>query len=289
MDLIIVKNLKECEILWNKYSPNEHLWDLWEVASSFFNSEIHEPYFMVLTDENKEIGLLPLVYCSKINKYYYFSGSLTFPIKLWFNKTKLKEVYNLLPSPCKLYDINHNEIVENVGEISDDYRYFINTKDMIDINDYLKTFSKKHRYNLLSDLKKLFDIRLEWTKKINLEKIKEFNVSRFGHESDFSDKEMYDEFIKFINTTEKYIYCLNVYKENELVGLEFAIFFKNKYYIINGGYDKSIKNLGKLLIFEHIKKGFELKANEIDFLVGDTGWKELWNLDKEKVITIKKL
>lgn len=280
----IVNNLEECKKIYDKYTFKESLWDETEIIFSFFDENLYELYFMVF-----DHGILPLQLDKSNKTYYFFGGSYPENRKLLFDKNKLKEVYEKLPTPCKLFDINHKEILETVGEISEDYRYFIHLKNFLNVEDYLKTFSKKHRYNILSDLKKLSHLRLEWTKEINLDKIKEFNIMRFGHDSDFSDKEMYDEFLNLIKTTKKFIYCLNIYNENELVALEFAIFFKNKYYIINGGYDRKIKNLGKLLIFEHIKKAFELNSHEIDFLVGDSGWKELWNLEKEKVITIKKL
>jgi hypothetical protein len=66
-------------------------------------------------------------------------------------------------------------------------------------------------------------------------------------------------------------------------------FIKLIFYVINGSNDFKIKNLGKVLVLECIKKGIELKAKEVNFLVGSKGWKELWNFEKEKVITLKKV
>ena len=48
------------------------------------------------------------------------------------------------------------------------------------------------------------------------------------------------------------------------------------------------RNVGKLLVLEQIKRADSEHCREIDFLVGDTGWKEFWNLDKEPVFTLDK-
>jgi CelD/BcsL family acetyltransferase involved in cellulose biosynthesis len=85
------------------------------------------------------------------------------------------------------------------------------------------------------------------------------------------------------------LHTLLIEINGKIEGAELAVKYKDKYYVINGGYNPDYRNLGKLLIIEHIKKAIELKAKEIDFLIGDSGWKELWNLDTQECYTIKKI
>jgi CelD/BcsL family acetyltransferase involved in cellulose biosynthesis len=84
------------------------------------------------------------------------------------------------------------------------------------------------------------------------------------------------------------LHTLTVEINGKIEGVEIATKYKNHYYVINGGFNPKIRNLGKLLIIEHIKRAISLDAEQVDFLVGDTGWKDLWNLDKEECISIIK-
>jgi len=82
------------------------------------------------------------------------------------------------------------------------------------------------------------------------------------------------------------LHTLTIKINNEIKGVEYCAFFNNIYYVINGGYDVTIKNLGKVIIKECIEKAISLKSDEIDFLAGEIGWKELWNFNKDQYYSL---
>lgn len=206
-----------------------------------------------------------------------------------------------LTTPIIIYDINSKcgeEIIKKYPEYEKyfsetDYRYFLNIKQFNqDINKYLATFNKKHRKNFLNDMKKVDQYKCEliWEKKENFDTFVSFSVKRFGEESDFSDPQFVKEMHSFLSMLEekKMIYTLTIKINGVVEGIEIAARYNNYYYVLNGSYNEEYKNLGKLLIFEHIKKAISMGADEVDFLVGDTGWKQLWNLEREICYTFRK-
>jgi CelD/BcsL family acetyltransferase involved in cellulose biosynthesis len=118
----------------------------------------------------------------------------------------------------------------------------------------------------------------------------EFNRKRFGSESDYTDEQFCQEVRDFFHVVALLgnIQTLVVKKEGVLVGVEVAVVYKNNYYVLNGGYDATLSNLGKFLIFKHLEQCFTLQCDDFDLLVGDTGWKELWNMHKEPCFTFEK-
>ena len=161
-----------------------------------------------------------------------------------------------------------------------------------DLKKYFACFGKKHRKNLFYDLRKFEELNceVEWQGMENFDKIVEFNIKRFGRDSDFSDPLHKKEMKAFFSILQKKgaLYTSAIKIKGNVEAVEFSAFYNGNYYVLNGGYNREIRNIGKLLIIENIKKSIELRAKEIDFLVGDTGWKELWNLDKESCYTFSK-
>jgi len=273
-----------CKKLWEEYSPKQTIWDETEIIFGLL-SDSKKPHFLLF-----EHGLLPLWYDEPYKTYYFFGGEYPEARKLWFDKNKLQEVYDAAPIPTKLFDIDEEILNGNGFDLQKDYTYFLPLKNIENTDDFFSRFSKKHKHNLKYDLKKIMseNIQIEWKKEVDFDLFVKYNVERFGSESDMHDVEFQKEMKLLLKTLEDKIICVYLKKEEKTIGLEFCVKFKDTFHVINGGYDKSIKNLGKLLIFECIKKGIELKAKEIDFMTGNSGWKELWNLDKKELISLIK-
>lgn len=303
MKFEIVKNLDRCKALWNKYTPKDKIWDEWDVACAFYDDHAYDLYFMLFKDDDgKELGLLPLYKDNENNTHYFFGEGFPEMRRFWFDMELLPQVFEMIPTPIKIFDMQ-GEYVKNLLErfpemqtyFSDiDFRYYLNLKKLdYKLENYLKTFNKKHKKNFLHDLKKLKETikyELIWEELEHIDDFINFNLTRFGKESDLDDKQFLKEMIRFLKVIKdmKIMHTLTIIIDGKVEGIEIAAFYMNKYYVLNGGYNREIKNLGKLLIFEHLKKALELKSDEIDLLVGDTGWKKLWNFDKEACYTFQK-
>ena len=298
MELKIIEDMKECKLLWEQFSPHESLWDEWFVVESLYDSNIHRSYFLWMEDK----GLLPMWYDSLKSQYRFFGGGYPDNRSLWFAPDLFSDFYNGLPPATWLIDISHLSIKqlldaypEHADKIKqDDTSYFIDfTKLGHNIDAYLSTFSSKHRKNLKYDLRKLSEAgyRVVWgNDPERIDSLISLNKERFGSNSDLSSSEGEKEFRNLVRVlSEKdLLHTSSVYLDEEIVGVEIGVMFGNTYYLFNGGFSLNHNNVGKLMIFSHIQKAIELKAEKMDFMVGDTGWKSLWNLETSPVYSIRK-
>ncbi|NQV91136.1 GNAT family N-acetyltransferase [Candidatus Woesearchaeota archaeon] len=302
MNFRVEQNLTKCKLLWDNYTPNLLLWHDWDVISSFYDSKRYDPYFLILEDDSKkDIGLLPLWFNQEKKSYRFFGEGYQENNVFWFDLNYFQEVFEKFPLPLTLHDLNGKcveAITQKYPNLKDffkqiDFRYFIDCQKTSSLEIYLNSFNKKHRKNLLYDLRNLE--KLNYTvNQGNLENFNEFvkfNVARFGEESDFNDPIFAGDVLNFFNVLDlkKLLYPITVLIDGKVEAVEFCAFHNNIFYVLNGGYNLTYRNLGKLLILETIKKGFELGAIQIDFLTGDAKcWKNLWNFESEAYYTFKK-
>lgn len=290
----IIKKVEECEKLWKAVSPNKTLWDIWEVNYCFYDSELYDLHFIAGYEDKKLIGLLPLWYDKKEDVYGFFGGE--FPEKRIFftkNKELIHKFLDKTPEHINLMYIDSSEAkyLKDYELEQCDIRYFFNLEKLdYDFENLLKTFKKKHRKNFRYDLKQLnkLNYKLESCRKQDFDKLIEFNKKRFGDESDFADEDFVDHMKKFIDYLDKegMLHVISIIINNKVEGVEIAANHNGVYYVLNAGSNRDIKNLGKLLIVEHIKNAMKLKVPIIDFLSGDSGWKKLWNCEEEVLYEI---
>lgn len=288
MEIKIVTNLAECKKLWSQFSPHQNLWDEWGVRIAFYDPSIHQLHFLVLVEKRKKVGLLPLWYDQHEKEYTFFGGYYPEDHHFWFPLQYLPDVLERMPLPIELLYLNHEQVAEiqqkypHVVFSTPESHYFIDLKLFQQEQQYLATFTKKHRKNFLYDLKRVQQLGLQimWEKLEHYQDLVKFNQQRFGSESDFIHEDFTSGLQKMLQVAVAHVYTVTLSSHGKIIGLETAIFFKGVYYVLNGGYDRSYANVGKYLIWLHIEHAFKLGAATIDFLSGDTGWKELWNCQK---------
>lgn len=300
MEHKIVSDEKECKRLWNKFSPNKTLWDVWETVQCFREEGLYSFHFIVILEHGKEKGLVPLWIDKELDKAFFVGDINTENISFWADPALFEEIIKLIPKPALFYDFNHefvNEVIKKNIKCKkyfkqDDYRYHIDLeKYKGDVNNYLKTFSKKHRKNLLYDLRQLekLDYKIIWEKNQHYDEFVKLSQKRFGKESDFSKKDTIDqtrEFLKYLAKNDM-LHVSTIIIDRKIAAVGIGAFHNDIYYLINESFDPEIRNLGKLINMTHIRKAAELKARQIDFMSSDTGWKELWNLDKDPYYTVR--
>ena len=301
MKKIISNNLDLCEKLWNQFTPNTSIWDLWKTVLSFYNPDFFQPHFIFL-ENNGQRGLLPLWTSPESGRYFFFGGDYPENRMFWFPNEMFPDFFQLMPKRTVLYDINKRS-AENIIRLypqykkyftPDENRYYLDLENInYDLDQYFERFSPKHRKNLFYDTRKLVEggIRLRWSDDAHdFEHLIRLSKERFAENSDFFDERLLWQFRSFTKYLEEEnrIVTLSAEAADGVVGVEMAMIFEGVYYVLNGGFDPEYKNLGKLLVLEQIKRASAEHCREIDFLVGDTGWKELWNLDQDPVFTLDK-
>lgn len=303
MEIKTYSDIKDCERLWKKFSTNQIIWDDWDLINALFDPKFQTPFFLVIVDNNKEVGLLPLLKEKKTGDSMFFGGCFPECRRLWFDPKYFKFLFTALPENTILFDIMNseaNKIIEKWPEYKEyfsnlDYRYFIRIDETWkNIDDFLKLkLSGDRRKKLRNNLKKVdnLGINVKWSDEIYLKEFINFNKIRFGIESDFADEENSDEAMRLITRLKEkgMLISQKISIGNDIKAVSMSAFDKGIYHVFYGSFDQSINNLGKRMRFNNINKAIELKATEVDFMVGDpSGWKQFWKMDKEESICFKK-
>lgn len=293
----IASDVNQCEKLWRMFHPAiVDFWDLWEARSCFLAEMNNKLHFVVGYEGDEVIGVLPL--CLNEERGYYTAIGNEFPEH---NKLLLKDkktaqaFFDHAPEKIAIECIDQKETAQ--FPFQESYRtYFLNLEQFATIDDYLQTFSPKHRKNLNYDvnqaLKTGLKVKLQHDDPggILLDAIAKFNIERFGGESSFVEKGYKESMRNLIELAVKMgiLHMISIEHNQVPVAAEFAILFQDVYTVLMGGSDPKIKNLSKLLIYKHIEHSFDLKAGKLDFMAGADAWKQLWNFSSEMMYEYKK-
>jgi hypothetical protein len=283
-----ITDIRECRILWEKFSPKNSVWDLWDIAYSFHKGYCAEPFFILGSEEDKELGILHLQKEKDGQEEWldFFAGN--YPERRTFyilNKALLDKFLAHAPKETYLTYISPSEKDFAARLEKDEITYSLDLEKYdYNLDDYLATFNKKHRKNIKYDIRQLekLDCRLLWNAKDHLLRLAELNKLKFGDESNFEEPQFLKSIQLMIDSAEKLniLHMLSIKINNKVEASQIALFHNKTYTVLTGGSNQEIKNLGKLLIIEHIKKAAELKADTVDFMTTESGWKKLWNLDE---------
>ena len=288
MEFKKIRDIKECRKLWDKFSPKESVWDIWEMAYSFHKGYDAEPLFILGIEGGKEIGILHLEKGIEEGEAFFdfFGGDYQERVRFYIKDKRLVNKF-LAQAPDDTFltyiDPSEKDFVDGIEEDQPAYSLDLERFDY-NLDSYFSSFNKKHRKNLRYDLRQLekLDYKLVWNVKEHLSRISELNILRFKEESNFNDPKFSKSFKLLIDAAEKLgiLYMLSIKIGKNIEASQIALFYNNIYYVLTGGSNSGIKNLGKLLIIEHIKNAIRLKAKKIDFMSTESGWKKLWNLDE---------
>ena len=302
MEIKLIRDMSECERLWNKFSPRTIVWDNFDYFEKLVEIGGYPPLFVLILEEDLEVGILSLWLDKETNRYYQFGGSWRENFNVWIPEEYIAPTIAFLHKegimPIRYIDASKDMKEKFEAALSKDYEikfeldynYHVDLEKInYDFEEFFSRFSSKQRKNLRNDIKKTSEYapEVKFESLDNFDTFIKFNVDRFNSESDYNDENFIKEARSILETAKEKneLYALHIYIEGKVEGIEYAIFHNGIYHVFNGGYNRSFSNLGKLIMFEHIKKACELKAKKIDFLVGDTGWKKLWKLETEEVFT----
>jgi CelD/BcsL family acetyltransferase involved in cellulose biosynthesis len=279
-----ISDLNECERLWRKFSPNKYLFDDWEYRSCFFDPEYHELMFIVGFLDGEEVGVLPLMKIKKQSYFEWFGGEFPEHNSFFMQDKYIQDFMKQLPDDVWLpyLEKRYSEFLDASSEESS---FFIDlNKYNRNLDDYFNSFNKKHRKNLRYDLKKLEEKKPVVVRNslADYDRMSELNQKRFSKDSFFTETDFVDGLKKVMNVAEKRgeLEMLSIHIDGKPEAVEVAVLHKGIYYVLLGGNNLEISNIGKLLTIEHIKNAIEKGAEIVDFLAHDCGWKKLWNMEE---------
>ena len=174
-----------------------------------------------------------------------------------------------------------------------------------EFEEYLKSFPRKKRYNLLREKRKLLEKEGIKLKSIHLGEEPEKDIKnlfllhaeraeRKGIETTFCGEKIYDFHKTFIASLlkEGKIIILSVYAGSVALASSYCMKHNNKYYYYQSGISSEgeRKSAGAVLLSLLIEQASGEGCNELDFLRGREDYKDYWteNYRKNYSITVRK-
>lgn len=293
MDFKICKDIKECERLWNSFSPNQRLFDIWDFRQCFFDKKSHEPHFIVGYEENGAGGFLPLVLDINHNSYSYFGGWFTAErnklyikdkknICLFLEKCPLKTlIEGLDPAEKAFYDFEDDEFTHYL-----DLAQFNH-----DFDTYLSSLDKKRQKNLRHELKAIPKYEVYTNRIKDCKRLVDLNIKGFGEDSKFNDPSITEGISRLAKLALKKG-CLDMISleiNGKVEAVDICVYLNGTYSSLIGSSNyQKIPNIGKLMTMLDIRYAMEKKAKIIEFGATADHWKEMWRFKKDMLLKFSK-
>lgn len=293
MNFKICSDINECKSLWNSFSPNERLFDIWDFRVCFFDEQVHEPYFIVGYGANVVEGFLPLVFDKTNGMYSYFGGWFTAERNNLYIKDKknIGEFLEQCPNNTLLEGLDPEE-KEYYNFTDDEFTHYLDLSDYnCDFETYFRSLDKKRRKNLRHELNSIPDFKIRTNRLKDCQRLVELNIKGFGDDSKFNDISIKNGIFKLakLANKKKILDMISVEIEGKIEAVDIGVFLNNRYFSLIGGSNyRSIPNLGKLMTVLDIKQAIAKGAKLIEFGATADHWKKMWKFDKEMLLKFVK-
>ena len=296
----IHSNIDQCYFIWNKFSPNDSLFNLWEFRFAWYQGYNYQPFFYTLYIKDKPVAALPLWFNPKEKRYEWFGGTWPEDNQFFVEEKKfIPLLLKLLPESSYLNAISGNnldyEILKELKNDTPKYVFKLNGKKTIE--ELLHSLRKKHRHNLRYYYKKFNELNprvkiLFGDQSSLLPYLKELSIIDFEKKEDqsaYRKKERMVTFEKIYKNQGRYqLLTFLVFIQNHLVVYDIVAIFKNIFYLLTGASDlQRFPGISVYITYVEFEKALELNAKMIDCMQGDYQWKHkyfnpqtMWKLEK---------
>jgi len=314
LNLKIYSDFSEIKELWEEFSPDESVFDLWDVRYSFWEGYKFAPYFISLQRgkgrREEMLGILPLWFntdekddgggddanASDGQKYVWF-GSNWPEDNVFFckNEELIPLLLIIAPKSLELACIRPKKEYEFLKELpglsnEEEQKYFLDLSHTSTLENYLKALKKKKRYNLKRDRKKILKLKPQTVinNKAHMEELFRLSINRFREQfpdeplehSAFEDERRKNVFRSLMNNAGKYQFRLiSTVIDGIVEAVEFGLVYNQTYCALNAGANISkYSGIGVYSNLLVVEDAIKLGCKKIDFLEGDNNWKESWHL-----------
>lgn len=296
LQLQVITDIAGCKSLWEEFSPKKSLFDTWEFRYAFWEGYKYPPYFVVLKNNRENFALLPLWFqdkrwSSEDRERYFWYGSWWQEDNNFFVKDEVfvPLLLSVCPKPIHLNAITLNTVLwaqKYVDFEPDDPKYILDISHLKSVDEYLKNFKKKRRYNLKRDKRKIeilnpqiiiddfshFDALIDLSKK---------RFAQKGEDTDWEDPQRVDTFRKVIelgqNDQSYKIRMISVLIGDKIAAVDLIAIFNDCYYPLKCGYEVGLfPGIGNFVNLLEIEDALKLGMKKMDFLEYGYGWKEKW-------------
>lgn len=297
----IETKLRECRILWDRFSPGQDAWDDWDLMFAFHDEDKHRFNFLVHeTDDGQMDGLVPLIFDTTLDRYTLMAGSYPDGRILWLQLDDFPEIFDELPEPTVMYDLKRqwvDELLQAHPQFASNFvepevRYYLVPADFgYDFASHLDIFSHDKKQKFLYDLRNIRKREpvLHWSDNNEVELFIELVNRNFGAESDYAQEDNAREVRRVIRELHRSgrLKTLTIEIEGTRQAVSLCLLYGNKMVVLYGASNNDYNNLGKLLNVEVIQEACRLRVDEISFMTG-MQWKAAWKMKEDPCLTLRK-
>lgn len=285
LKLIIHSDLDDCQYLWEKFSPDDSIFNLWEFRLAWHQGFGYQPFFYTLYLDTKPVAVLPLWFNNKEKRYEWFGG--TWPEDNHFFVSDEKYIPLLLklaPPPVFLNAIVNDQLgIKVLKELEDDSpKYILQLKGKKDIEEILFTLNKKHRHHLRYYYKRFSDLNpkveiLTGDQSQSLSRLKELSIIDFERkdQSEYRKKERMVTFENIYKNHGRYqIFTILVYIQNYLAVYDIVAVYRDSFYLLTGASDLvRFPGISVFITYLEFELAIKMGVDLIDCMQEDYHWK----------------
>jgi len=289
IEIKLVNDLETAKLLWNKLSPSENIYDLWDFRYCFYRHDIQALYFYAAYDDGRPVALLPLQYNRELECLEFFAENF-----MENNRPFFAPGYEYLSPQLFNYDFGRTIKIYDLDGLDDftrglpleDYVYSINLAGLNSFDDYLlKAFSdrkKRIKFRRIATLmEESHEVKVIYDDFDDLQLIMNLSVKGFGSESYLNtDKErqpFYDLIKLPLDWKAVTIMVDGIKSAGSLSVIHNGIYF----YMIAGADIKSVPDVFKYLTKINLELALAAKTKIFNCSLGDCNWKSHWHMDKQ--------
>ncbi len=286
----IVTDLSECRLLWERFIPQETLWDNWDVRACFHKHFQRPACFIVAEDNQGQAGFLPLSWVEEAGCYQYFPGE-TWHQATWLEQNRIiangdamvQALLEACPGPYHLRYLKANSAASRMQKTVDEisYRFFPQMYGY-DLQMYFHEFSGKSAKRLKRELAGLESSGVEYLYDVmpDFDQMIAMNVERFGANSYFHDHRFLESFRSLMQLSRErgWLRLTSLRLGGNLAAIDIGILVNGAYALVGGGTHAEYPGVAKLINMHHLQRTCSERFQVADFLCGDFSWKKLFHL-----------
>ena len=300
----VCRDMAKCRELWQRFQPEECVFDLWMVRSCFARHYDHPAEFYLAEENGETAGMLPLSWIEETGRYGFFPGEL-WKGRTWLEQNRItasgpavaKALLESVPGPMQLRYIlpgcEARTLQAGEGECGgvDEIGYLFSPGEyQYSFDLYLNAFSTRSRKKLAREQASLeaHGIRYRFDHFPDIEKLFQMNLAGFGSHSYFHDRRFLNSFLSLAEhlTARGLLRITTLLIGNEVAAVDMGALWKSVYTVLAGGTNPEFPGAAKIINFQHIKWACRERLSLVDFLCGDFGWKRRFRLQPRPLYMI---
>jgi len=295
----VCNDLEKAKGLWQRYWPQNCLFDLWPVRACFQDQYNNAPHFLVASQGRQVCGMLALSWIEEAQCYGHFPGEL-WQGKTWLEQNKIvaanpvatRSLVDHIPAGTRLRYLSLDDRIEISPWASLDEtgylffpRQFSNSFEI-----YWGAFSGKSRKKIRCEIERLkaSGVEFRYNRPADIDWMLRLNMERYHHLSYFDDARFLHAFEKLASWLQanNLLRVTTVLIGGRVAAVDMGAVWNNTYTVLAGGTHADFPGVAKLINLHHLEWACTQQMTVVDFLCGEFNWKHRFHLTPRRLYKI---